>query len=141
MISRACTSSPILCKFWAERVASEVAQPRAGRLPQGTIADLEPMRTPSLAPDEVFVRLSGEYDLATATDVYAAIEPALMCTDVTAVRLDLSDVTFFDCAAIGELLRVRAELRERGHTIRITAASRPVVRILTLTGLLATFGL
>jgi len=80
------------------------------------------------------VELSGEVDLYTAPrfkeDLVGLIE-----TGVEAIVVDLSRVTFIDSTALGVIIGGVKRLRERDGRLVIVAGSRPVVRILRITGL------
>jgi anti-anti-sigma factor len=51
------------------------------------------------------------------------------------LTLDLSAVTFMDCAALGTLLRTRRELRRRGGVLTLRSPHRSVLTLLRLTSL------
>lgn len=80
------------------------------------------------------VELSGEVDLYTAPrfkeDLVGLIE-----TGVDAIVIDLSRVTFIDSTALGVIIGGVKRMRERDGRLAIVAGSRPVVRILDITGL------
>jgi anti-sigma B factor antagonist len=80
------------------------------------------------------IKLTGEVDLYTAPrfkdDLVALIED-----DAVDVVIDLSGVTFIDSTALGVIISGVKRLHERDGRLRIVAASRPVVRILDITGL------
>lgn len=81
--------------------------------------------------------VSGELDLATAPRLrdqvaYVAATPA------GNVVLDLTEVTFMDCTALGVLVQARVTLGDR---LWLRGLPRPVLRLLALTGLEATFAL
>ena len=68
----------------------------------------------------------GECDLLVAE----ALEQWLSTFDGQPLEIDLRDVEFFDAAALRVLLKVR----ERNPRVRIVHPSRPVRRLLELTG-------
>ena len=78
--------------------------------------------------------VSGEVDLYTAPrfkeDLVALIE-----TGVEHVIVDLSQVTFIDSTALGVIISGVKRMAEREGRLAIVAGSRPVVRILDITGL------
>jgi anti-sigma B factor antagonist len=80
------------------------------------------------------VELTGEIDLYTAPpfkdDLVAVINEG--AHDVV---VDLSAVTFIDSTALGVLISGVKRLHEVDGRLFIVAASRPVVRILAITGL------
>lgn len=80
------------------------------------------------------LRVSGELDLATAPILRQAAHDLLDLSSGP-VHLDLSRVTFFDCAGLGVLIGLcNTALHTGGIPPRITA-SRPVRRLITLAGL------
>src|SRR5688572_24805555 len=72
--------------------------------------------------------IRGECDIANA----AAIEVWLADFDMEPLDIDLRDVTFFDSTA----LRVFLEARRRNQHLRIVNPSRPVLKVLDITGTL-----
>jgi anti-anti-sigma factor len=75
----------------------------------------------------------GELDLATAPELERVLDR--LSTEPFAVELDLSGLTFVDCAG---LVPIRAALREAsllGRHVRLAGARPPVQRVLELTGL------
>jgi len=86
------------------------------------------------APEGTHVMLSGEIDMAVQDDlrtiVYAAIDAAAV------TEIDLDQVTYLDCATIGELVRAHLEARRRGRTLVVTRPHGIVERVLGLTNVL-----
>jgi anti-sigma B factor antagonist len=80
------------------------------------------------------VELTGEIDLYTAPrfkdDLVAVINEG-----AHEVVVDLAGVTFIDSTALGVLISGVKRLHEVDGRLLIVAASRPVVRILEITGL------
>ena len=80
------------------------------------------------------VALSGEVDLYTAPrfkdDLIALIDEG-----VTELIVDLSAVTFIDSTALGVLISGIKRLHDTDGHLVVVAGSRPVVRILSITGL------
>ena len=80
------------------------------------------------------IKLTGEVDLYTAPrfkdDLVALIDDG-----VADVVIDLSGVTFIDSTALGVIISGVKRMRERDGHLAIVAGSRPVVRILDITGL------
>ena len=70
--------------------------------------------------------IRGECDLANATQVASWLDTF----DGGPVELDLSGVTFLDSSGLHVLLN----LRRRNPAMRVTAASRIVLRVLEVTG-------
>ncbi|MFF2546483.1 STAS domain-containing protein [Kitasatospora sp. NPDC058063] len=78
------------------------------------------------------VRASGEIDLDTAPALRGALTAAF--ESHREVALDLSEVTFIDCAGLGALVRARNQADRCGGRLVLRGAGRRVVRLLELTG-------
>jgi anti-sigma B factor antagonist len=80
------------------------------------------------------IELSGEVDLYTAPrfkdDLIALIDDG-----VADIVVDLSGVTFIDSTALGVIISGVKRLHDHDGHLALVAASRPVVRILSITGL------
>ncbi|MEU9047007.1 MULTISPECIES: STAS domain-containing protein [unclassified Kitasatospora] len=83
--------------------------------------------------EPIVVRANGEIDLDTAPSLRRALAAAL--ESHREVVLDLSEVTFMDCAGLGALVHARNEADRRGARLALRGAGRRVVRLLKLTGL------
>ncbi|MBP0450671.1 STAS domain-containing protein [Kitasatospora sp. RG8] len=79
------------------------------------------------------VRARGEIDLHAAPSLRRALSAAL--ASHRAVVLDLSEVTFMDCAGLGALVWARNQADRSGRRLVLRGAGRCVVRLLKLTGL------
>ncbi|MFC9818062.1 STAS domain-containing protein [Streptomyces virginiae] len=91
--------------------------------------------TVSRTADGVAVRVGGEIDLHNAVHLQQPLDAAIASLKRPGVIvLDLSDVAFCDCSGLNALLRTRFHARCRGHRLNLAAASRPVGRLLDLTG-------
>lgn len=87
------------------------------------------------------LKLLGELDLFSADDLRRAVGAVLDDHDPQRLTMDLSALTFADCAGLSVLVWARNRLAERGHELVITG-SRPLVRrLLALTGLATYLGL
>ncbi|MFD0369638.1 STAS domain-containing protein [Streptomyces sp. NPDC127114] len=84
-------------------------------------------------PLRVVAHLSGEIDMDNAAglrrDLAAALESSSRGLDV-----DLSAVTFFDSQGLHVLEGLNRLARKAGKTLILTALSRPVARLLHVTG-------
>ncbi|HET7813881.1 MAG TPA: STAS domain-containing protein [Candidatus Baltobacteraceae bacterium] len=78
------------------------------------------------------IQLAGDYDFARADELRSLLQAADPADTLT---LDCSKVTYFDSAAIAELVRLR---RERNAPFKILA-SRPVEKLLEIAGLTRLF--
>lgn len=81
----------------------------------------------------VHVRVIGEVDFSNAGALREALLIALTSRR-GALLIDLDQVTFCDCAGLNALLTARATALRAGRRLQVTAASRPVERLLQLTG-------
>lgn len=89
----------------------------------------------------VTVTVRGEIDLAVADRLRQALAHAVTrCATGAEVGLDLGSVTFCDCSGLNVLLRARRSARSEHRSLAITAAARPVARLLEATGTAALFG-
>ncbi|WP_033216380.1 STAS domain-containing protein [Kitasatospora phosalacinea] len=79
------------------------------------------------------VRAGGEIDLDTAPGVGRELARALAAHPE--VVLDLSAVTFMDCAGLRVLLGARALADRNGARLALRGVGPPVARLLELTGL------
>lgn len=80
------------------------------------------------------VEVSGEVDLYTAPRFKEDLL-ALIDAGATSVIVDLTNVTFIDSTALGVLISGVKRLHETDGRLLVVASSRPVVRILAITGL------
>ncbi len=83
--------------------------------------------------DHVVVALRGEVDIADAVSVaaVAAREPQII--------VDLAGLEFIDSSGVAALARGRKQARHAGGDLRLAAAQRQVLRVLTLTRLIEVF--
>lgn len=86
----------------------------------------------------ILVKAVGDLDLATADELDRTLRAAVADDGATRqLVVDLSDVTFLDCCALGVLVAARNRLRDR---FWLASPSAPVTRLLELTGLTGVFG-
>jgi anti-sigma B factor antagonist len=83
----------------------------------------------------VVVRASGELDAYVAPELGAALRDQAEDTNVDALVLDLSRVTFLDSAALGAIVGARRSMRERGGELRVVPPLSAAARIFELTSL------
>lgn len=76
--------------------------------------------------------LAGDFDFSRAQELRTLLQAADASDELT---LDCSNVSYFDSAAVSEFVRLRRE-RKAAFTI---FASRPLEKILEITGLLRVF--
>jgi anti-sigma B factor antagonist len=81
------------------------------------------------------VRVTGEIDLATATELRHRLDPVL-AAGTGDVDLDLSEVTFLDSRGLVALLHARQALHDNHRRLRVRNPSKPVLRVFELSGVL-----
>ncbi|MFB6518655.1 STAS domain-containing protein [Streptomyces sp. NPDC056401] len=84
-------------------------------------------------PGSITVRVCGEIDFDSAALLRDTLLTALAAHSGS-LLLDLRRVGFCDCAGLNALLVARSTARRAGRSLRITAASPCVERLLELTG-------
>jgi anti-anti-sigma factor len=82
------------------------------------------------------LRISGDLDIACVPHLTRALDLILPDALQQFVDVDLTGVTFIDCAALGALVQARNHLRDG---LRLVGVSEAVVRLLHLTGLTGAF--
>ncbi|HEY2176015.1 MAG TPA: STAS domain-containing protein [Mycobacteriales bacterium] len=85
--------------------------------------------------NQSWVEASGELDMFTAPMLDEAINRLRQDGFGRAVILDLRHLTFMDCAGLSVLVRHHAGLHADGGRLLLLHPSRPVARLLTLTGM------
>lgn len=79
------------------------------------------------------VRLEGELDAYAAGDLAAALrEVEAGCTRLV---IDLSRLTFLDCAGLHQIVEAERRVRARGGRLTLVAGPAPVQRVFNLTRL------
>src|SRR4051812_6941869 len=86
------------------------------------------------------LRVTGEVDLSNADDLVRLVDQAI-AAGCTLVEVDLSEVTFIDCHAIGTLLEAKHRLDAVSAHLWVHAVSPPVLRMLEVTATDAVLGL
>ncbi len=87
----------------------------------------------SFTPPVAVLRLKGELDLNTTKAIDWGIEEALR-QDCSLVGMDLSGVSFIDCAGIGALVQAMHQLNAASAQLCVHRLSPQVARMLKLTG-------
>jgi anti-anti-sigma factor len=77
------------------------------------------------------IAVNGDIDLSTAEDLLVRLT-ALIGSLQHEISLDLSGVTFIDCAGLRPLAAANARARANGASIRLTAMSPAVARLFEL---------
>jgi anti-anti-sigma factor len=81
------------------------------------------------------VRVTGEIDLATSTELRQRLD-SVLAAGTGDVDLDLSEVTFLDSCGLVALLHGRQALHDKHQRLRVRNPSKPVLRVFELSGVL-----
>ncbi|MFI9115957.1 STAS domain-containing protein [Streptomyces venezuelae] len=101
--------------------------------PLAAVPAAPPRMTTDVTPDGTLL-VSGEIDASTASTLLRALTDALRAHP-EGVALDLSAVTFCDCAGLRAFLAARYQHLDIGRLpLRVVAASPRMTRLLRLTG-------
>ena len=84
--------------------------------------------------DQIVIRVRGQLDFATASELVAAVETAAN-SSYAACALDFELVTFIDSEALKSLLALRDVFAERGKTLYMSTCSSQVNRTITILGI------
>ena len=86
------------------------------------------------SPDCVTLRLRGEVDMFSAPHLR---EAALCATNQfsTALHLDMAEVAFMDSTGVEVLVATRRRIDLEGGRLKLLNPSRPVLRVLEVTGI------
>ncbi|MEV8224812.1 STAS domain-containing protein [Streptomyces sp. NPDC079167] len=79
------------------------------------------------------VMLAGELDLDTASYVHEAVTACLV-KQPRSLCLDVTGVSFCDCAGLSALLRAHASARQAGVALVVEGVGSQLARLLSLTG-------
>ncbi|MFG2292398.1 STAS domain-containing protein [Streptomyces sp. NPDC048603] len=82
----------------------------------------------------VILVLSGELDHDTAHPLHEALAAALERPGPPRLVVDCGGLRFCDSTGLNMLLRARLEAQEIGGTVELAAPTRPVARMLEITG-------
>jgi anti-anti-sigma factor len=82
---------------------------------------------------ELLVSLAGELDLATAQRLTEALD-AFEAQEFDRCFVDISDITFCDCAGLNALISAYRAVTDAGGHPTITGARRQVKRIAAIAG-------
>jgi len=88
----------------------------------------------------VTIALGGELDLATAPELWAAIDDAL-ARDRLHLVLDLVDLAFVDSTGLGVFVRAGKELRAAGGRLTLRNPGERVAKLLAITRLEEVFAI
>jgi anti-sigma B factor antagonist len=104
------------------------------------MSDLFSVSSERLDDDLGVVALSGEVDIFTAPQFKEHLV-ALLDDGVKRLVVDLSEVTFIDSTALGVLIGGVRRVHGAGGAMTIVVTTRPVERVLSVTGLDRVFSL
>ena len=82
-------------------------------------------------PGEITLIISGQLDFKVRKDFQAALQEA-KAEAPTHIILDVSHVSFIDCAAVGILVRTKEELAQSEITLSLRATPGRVLDVLKL---------
>ena len=88
----------------------------------------------------VRIRVSGELDISTVRVLRDVLSAQSAAGGPALVEVDMAATEFCDSVGLCALATARAELQEAGRTMTIVEASRPVRRVLELSGMSPLFG-
>ena len=95
---------------------------------------MQVVATAGPASQSMELRVRGELDMASAPDLAAALD-VLVTSDHRVVVLDLTDLTFLDCAGMRPIRAARGALQKQGGTLVIRHPQPLVERALRIAGL------
>ncbi len=98
--------------------------------------DLLPFRCDVSLGDHATVSVRGDLDLATAPILLRELL-AVLAQPVTAVSVDLGNVTFLDSSGIAALITARQAVADRGVAFALDAIPINVRRVLAVAGVLS----
>jgi anti-anti-sigma factor len=95
-----------------------------------------------MGDDLVLVGVTGEVDMLSSRELWAAAEQALDAAEDRTVVVDLTRVSFLDSHGLSSLLRVADRARRQGTPLRVVIAEgQPARRSIELCGLAETLSL
>lgn len=104
------------------------------------MSDMFSVSSERLGDDLGVVVLAGEVDIFTAPQFKECLL-GLVDDGVTRLVVDLSAVTFIDSTALGVLIGGVRRVHGAGGAMTVVVATRPVERVLSITGLDRVFSL
>lgn len=109
-------------------------------LPISTAVSTDPLPLPFVCSwkqdglGSACVHLSGELDLSTLPVFRQTLQDAQL--NASAVSIDLQELTFVDCSALGAIFNANSAAQRSGSRLALVRGSGQVDRVLELTGLL-----
>ena len=102
-------------------------------VPQGELASLR--WSQGTLDGAVVVRLAGELDLSTATELRQLLLNVAESSTATTVVLDMSEVRFIDAHSIGLIVRASKAAKVRGRVLQVDGLDGLPARVFRLVGL------
>ncbi|MGE3811649.1 MAG: STAS domain-containing protein [Candidatus Nanopelagicales bacterium] len=94
----------------------------------------------SVVGDVLHLAVAGEADFANTSPARtASIGDVFLASGATSITLDLSGVAFLDSGGLSWLVRLRALASSKGGSVRVTASSARVERVLRISGVAPLF--
>jgi anti-anti-sigma factor len=90
--------------------------------------------------DRAIVRVSGELDVASASEFRQVVSDLLNTATAPAIGLDLADLTFVDSTGVGTLVVAQRICRQVGVDLTVVALSPFVAYVLQVAGVSELFG-
>jgi anti-anti-sigma factor len=87
----------------------------------------------------VEIRLSGELDLLTASEVRSELLAVAKSTHAPEIAVDLEEVAFVDTAGLKPLVEAQRLLNRSDRTLRLRNVPLPVARLIRAADLASTF--
>ena len=85
--------------------------------------------------DVLLVRLAGELDQCSASDIRRDLDQMLLDPRVRHLVIDLKDMPFMDSSGLGVILGRYRMMQERGGTVSLMHLSPQVKRVYDLSGM------
>ena len=85
------------------------------------------------------VAVHGEVDMLSAPDLAAYVD-SVLDRGVTRIVVDLTAATFLDSSGVFTLVRAKNRATDAGGRVRVTCPPGPVLRVLTIAGLIDELG-
>jgi anti-sigma B factor antagonist len=85
------------------------------------------------------IRATGELDILTTPLLSGNLAEAQRGTQIPCLVVDLTDVTFMDCSALGPLYAARARCLDRAGWLRLVYVGRGIGLLLRIVDLTGTF--
>lgn len=79
------------------------------------------------------VTVAGEVDVSNADELRATLDACLL-EDVSAIEVDLAEVSYIDSTGIGVLVGAAHRAEDEGISYRVVRPQRNVARVLSLLG-------